>query len=101
MRLRTVKMSFDYEESFHVDPPEAYETLLYDVIAGDGTLFMRADQERLAWQIVTPILDAWSASPSADFPNYPAGTWGPEAGEALIARDGRSWHTLPLTQQGE
>lgn len=98
MRLRTVNMSFGYEESFHVHAPEAYETLLYDVMVGDGTLFMRADQEQLAWKVVTPVLEAWQRTPSSDFPNYPAGTWGPEAGEALIARDGRSWHSLPLPE---
>ena len=94
MRLRTVNMDFFYDDSFKQAPPEAYETLLFDVMAGDGTLFMRDDQEREAWSVVTPILEAWSDVPSADFPNYQAGTWGPEAGEALIARDGRSWHAI-------
>lgn len=96
MRLREVDMDFYYADSFSVDPPEAYETLLYDVICGDGTLFMRADQTLQAWRIVQPILEAWESVPSADFPNYPAGTWGPEAAEALIARDGRAWHPLPV-----
>lgn len=94
MKLRTVKMDFDYEANFKAEPPEAYETLLFDVLEGDRTLFMRDDQEHAAWSIVTPILEAWAGSPSADFPNYPAGAWGPEAAEALIARDGRSWHSL-------
>ncbi|MBC8065171.1 MAG: glucose-6-phosphate dehydrogenase [Chlorobia bacterium] len=96
MRLQTVNMDFYYSEAFHVEPPEAYETLLYDVMLGDSTLFMRADQEHIAWSIIQPILSAWTNTPSADFPNYAAGTWGPEAGEALIARDGRSWHSLPV-----
>lgn len=96
MRLQTVNMDFYYSEAFHVEPPEAYETLLYDVMMGDSTLFMRADQEHLAWSLLQPILDAWAEIPSADFPNYPSGTWGPEAGEALIARDGRSWHSMPV-----
>jgi glucose-6-phosphate 1-dehydrogenase len=96
MRLQTVNMDFYYNEAFKVEPPEAYETLLYDVMLGDSTLFMRADQEHLAWSIIQPILTAWSNTPSADFPNYAAGTWGPEAGEALIARDGRSWHSMPV-----
>lgn len=94
IKLRTVKMDFDYEANFKAEPPEAYETLLFDLLEGDRTLFMRDDQEHCAWSIVTPILEAWSGSPSADFPNYPAGSWGPEAAEALIARDGRSWHSL-------
>ena len=96
MRLQTVNMDFYYDEAFHVEPPEAYETLLYDVMQGDSTLFMRADQEHVAWSLIDPILQAWTNTPSADFPNYPAGTWGPEAGEALIARDGRSWHSMPV-----
>jgi glucose-6-phosphate 1-dehydrogenase len=96
MRLQTVNMDFFYNEAFHVEAPEAYETLLYDVLMGDSTLFMRADQEQLAWTILQPILDTWTGMPSADFPNYAAGTWGPEAGEALIARDGRSWHSSPI-----
>ena len=101
MRLRTVSMDFSYEEAFKIAPAEAYETLLYDVMVGDGTLFMRADQEREAWRVVTPVLEAWTSVPSADFPNYAAGTWGPEAGEALIARDGRSWHSPMFTVPGE
>jgi glucose-6-phosphate 1-dehydrogenase len=96
MRLQTVNMDFFYNEAFHVEPPEAYETLLYDVMQGDSTLFMRADQEHVAWSILQPILDVWTGTPSADFPNYPAGSWGPSAGEALIARDGRSWHAMPV-----
>lgn len=96
MRLQTTNMDFYYSDSFNTEPPEAYETLLYDVMVGDGTLFMRADQEHCAWSIVQPVLDAWSATPSADFPNYPAGTWGPEQAEALIAQDGRSWYSAPM-----
>ncbi len=92
MRLQTVNMDFFYSDQFKQQPPEAYETLLYDVMAGDSTLFMRDDQEQAAWTVVEPVLDVWSNTPSVDFPNYAAGTWGPEAGEALIARDGRSWH---------
>lgn len=96
MRLQTVNMDFYYNSAFHVEPPEAYETLLYDVMLGDSTLFMRADQEHAAWSLIQPILDAWTNTPSADFPNYAAGSWGPEAGEALVARDGRSWHSMPV-----
>lgn len=96
MRLRTVDMDFYYEDSFSVEPPEAYETLLNDVMMGDGTLFMRADQEHFAWSIVQPVLNTWVEHPATTFPNYVAGSWGPEAGEALIARDGRTWMSSPL-----
>lgn len=90
MRLSTQEMRFCYAEAFQTSPPEAYETLLLDALEGDATLFMRADQVEVAWSVVQPILDAWQSAPT-DFPNYQAGTWGPEAAEMLIAQDGRSW----------
>jgi glucose-6-phosphate 1-dehydrogenase len=58
---------------------------------GDATLFMRADQTEAAWSILTPILEVWETIKPTDFPNYQAGTRGPEAAETLIAQDGRSW----------
>jgi glucose-6-phosphate 1-dehydrogenase len=91
MRLSPVEMRFCYSDAFKTTPPEAYETLLLDVILGDATLFMRADQVEAAWSVVTPILEGWDSVAPVDFPNYQAGTWGPEAAEALIAQDGRSW----------
>ncbi len=91
MRLSPVDMEMTYCRTFKSDPPEAYETLLLDVMRGDATLFMRADQVEAAWSVITPVLEAWQAVPPVDFPNYPAGAWGPEDAEALIARDGRSW----------
>jgi glucose-6-phosphate 1-dehydrogenase len=91
MHLSPVNMRFSYSEAFDATPPEAYETLLLDVIRGDATLFMRADQVEAAWSVVTPILERWQEVPPVDFPNYPAGTRGPEAAEILIGRDGRSW----------
>ena len=94
IRLRTVSMDFYYDECFKTQPPEAYETLLYDVMIGDSTLFMRADQALEAWKLITPVLETWETVPSADFPNYSAGSWGPEPAEALIARDGRSWFSV-------
>ncbi len=90
-RLSPEEMHFRYAEAFDVPAPEAYETLLLDVIRGDATLFMRADQVEHAWKVVSPVLDAWSAVPPADFPNYPSGSWGPESASMLIAQDGRSW----------
>ncbi|MEZ4865224.1 MAG: glucose-6-phosphate dehydrogenase [Caldilineaceae bacterium] len=98
MRLSSMDMHFAYAEAFKTTPPEAYETLLLDAILGDATLFMRADQVEIAWSIMAPILAAWATVPPTDFPNYPAGAWGPEAAEALIAQDGRSW-LLPALEQ--
>jgi glucose-6-phosphate 1-dehydrogenase len=90
-RLPAVDMRFSSSETFGAACFETYETLLVDVMRGDPTLFMRADQVEAAWSVITPILEAWQALPTAEFPNYPAGTWGPEAAETLIARDGRCW----------
>ncbi|MFN8505727.1 glucose-6-phosphate dehydrogenase [Kouleothrix sp.] len=91
MHLGPEDMRFTYKEAFDTESPEAYETLLLDVMQGDATLFMRADQVEAAWAIVMPVLDRWAASPPLDFPNYAAGSWGPEAAEALLAADARRW----------
>ncbi len=96
LRLSPVQMQFSYRDTFEADPPEAYETLLLDVMRGDATLFMREDQVDTAWSILTPILDAWDAVQPIDFPNYPAGTWGPEAAAALVVPDGGTWLTPAL-----
>ena len=89
--LGGAEMQFCYSEAFKTPAPEAYETLLHDVIRGDATLFMRADQVECAWSVVTPVLEAWESVPPADFPNYPAGSWGPEAANLMLARAGHSW----------
>ncbi len=93
LNLSPVEMRFCYEDAFKETLPEAYETLLLDVMQGDATLFMRADQVEAAWSVIMPVLETWETVLPLDFPNYQAGTWGPEAAEALIARDGRSWQT--------
>lgn len=94
MVLQPVDMVFNYA-SYGDSHPEAYETLLEDVIEGNPTLFMRADQVESAWEIIQPILEAWKARPPVDFPNYSPGSWGPEDAEALIAKDGHHWAMLP------
>jgi glucose-6-phosphate 1-dehydrogenase len=91
MYLTPVMMQFYYREAFKAASPEAYETLLLDVMRGDATLFMRADQTEAAWSVITPILDVWESVRPTDFPNYQAGTWGPEGAEILTAQDGRNW----------
>jgi glucose-6-phosphate 1-dehydrogenase len=90
LNLRPVTLRFGYEEMFGRHVPEAYETLLRDVMLGDATLFMRADQVEAAWRLVGPVLSVWH-SRSPDFPDYPAGSWGPEAAAELVRRDGRVW----------
>ncbi|HET9436069.1 MAG TPA: glucose-6-phosphate dehydrogenase, partial [Candidatus Limnocylindrales bacterium] len=92
--IRTVTMDFTYGSAFSVDSPDAYETLILDAMLGDASLFTRADEVEAAWSIATPIVDSWLDAPAPDFPNYAAGTWGPEAAEALIERDGRRWRRI-------
>ena len=99
MILNPVDMVFNYAEAYGGYEPEAYETLLADVIEGDPTLFMRADQVEAAWKVITPILEAWQNRKPIDFPNYSPDSWGPEDAEALIARDGHNWVTLPLNNK--
>ena len=91
LHLSPVDMHFSYQETFKFRSPEAYETLLIDVMTGDATLFMRADQVEASWSALTPILNAWANVKPVDFTNYQAGTWGTKAADALIAQDGRSW----------
>jgi len=95
MLLNTVDMVFDYKTTYSSYTPEAYETLLLDVMIGDQTLFMRGDQVEAAWELLMPIIHAWMR-PSLSFPNYSADSWGPELAEALIAADGFHWFSLPV-----
>ncbi len=91
MVLHPVDMQFNYDESYTSGTPEAYETLLLDVMEGDSTLFMRSDQVEAAWKVLMPIIQAWEENPSVNFPNYESGLQGPEDAEALIAKDGHNW----------
>ncbi|MCF3111383.1 glucose-6-phosphate dehydrogenase [Niabella sp. CC-SYL272] len=95
MSLNPVNMVFSYSDSYDAPQPEAYETLLLDAMMGNPTQFMRGDQVEVAWEVIEPILETWENRPPVDFPNYAPGTWGPEDAEALIAREGRNWITLP------
>jgi glucose-6-phosphate 1-dehydrogenase len=90
LKIRTVNMDFLYGGSFRTGLPEAYERLLLDALRGDATLFTRADEVEQQWQIVDAIVECWRGE-RPDFPNYAAGTWGPEAADELLHRDGRSW----------
>jgi glucose-6-phosphate 1-dehydrogenase len=92
--LAPVKMEFRYDDWFPKEPNVGYETLLYDVMIGDPTLFMRADMVEHGWRIVQPVLDAWEKTAS-DFPNYASGSEGPKAADELIERDGgRDWRPV-------
>jgi glucose-6-phosphate 1-dehydrogenase len=99
VRLGAVDMNFEYADYFGTEPSTGYETLLYDCMMGDPTLFQRADMVEAGWSVVQPILDVWTALPPRDFPNYAAGSWGPEAATELLRRDGREWRD-PLHKRG-
>jgi glucose-6-phosphate 1-dehydrogenase len=92
--VRNVTMDFTYGSAFQTDSPDAYETLILDALLGDASLFTRADEVEEAWSIVDPIVEAWAEMPAPDFPNYEAGTWGPETADDLLARDGRRWRRI-------
>ncbi|HXO22080.1 MAG TPA: glucose-6-phosphate dehydrogenase [Thermoanaerobaculia bacterium] len=89
--LGTVKMDFEYADYFGSTPSTGYETLLYDCMEGDSTLFQRSDMVEASWSVVTPILDIWKTLVPRSFPNYAAGTWGPKEADELIQKDGRQW----------
>lgn len=92
--IQPVKMDFQYDTYFGATPPEAYERLICDCMSGDNTLFARADEALASWRLLTPLLDYWQKQQPIDFPNYPSGTWGPEAANALIERDGFHWRLV-------
>jgi len=91
LRIGAVDMDFCYSDYFGSTPSTGYETLLYDCMNGDATLFQRADNVEAGWRIVAPVLDVWSAIPPRSFPNYDAGSWGPAEADELLADDGRAW----------
>jgi glucose-6-phosphate 1-dehydrogenase len=92
MALSPVQMAFRYQDWFAKVPSVGYEILLYDVMTGDQTLFMRADMVEHGWRVVQPLLDAWTQGQPAP---YASGSEGPEQAETLIARDGdRRWRGL-------
>jgi glucose-6-phosphate 1-dehydrogenase len=90
LRMRPVLLNLDLQSAFTARRAEAYERLLVDVIQGRLTHFMRRDELESAWRWVDPILNGWhqlAEPPRA----YPAGSWGPAASSALVARDGATW----------
>jgi len=94
MRLGAVDMNFEYADYFGTQPSTGYERLLHDCMIGDATLFQRADMVEAGWCVVSPALDVWKALPPRNFPNYPAGSWGPKEADDLLERDGRRWRNF-------
>ena len=92
--IQPVKMDFRYGSYFGLEPPDAYERLICDCMAGDNTLFARDDEVLMSWRLLTPLLKYWLSNPATDFPNYASGSWGPEAAEKLLERKGRHWRFI-------
>lgn len=93
-QIQPVKMDFRYSSYFGQSPPEAYERLIWECMSGDSTLFARSDEVFESWKILTPILEYWDKQQSTPFPNYDAGTWGPEQADEMMKKEGRSWRIL-------
>ena len=91
VNMGAVDMDFNYVDHFGEHLSTGYERLLFDCMIGDATLFQRADMVEASWAIVNPILDVWNAIHSRSFPNYNAGTWGPNSADELLSKDGRRW----------
>jgi glucose-6-phosphate 1-dehydrogenase len=89
-----VEMKFNYKDHFKAAPSTGYETLIYDCMTGDATLFNRADNIEMGWRVVQPALDAWAQQQVDKLSVYPAGSSGPADADALLARDGRHWRPV-------
>ena len=92
--LAAVRMAFRYADWFPREPNIGYETLIYDVMTGDQTLFNRADMVEDTWRVVGTVLETWSNEKPAGFPNYASGSDGPDEADALLAREGRAWRPV-------
>lgn len=92
--VHPVKMDFKCSSYFGTTPPEAYERLLWDAMIGDSTLFARQDEVMASWALINPILEHWNNCSAQDFPNYAAGTWGPDAADQMIQKTGRTWRLI-------
>src|SRR5207302_7126391 len=93
IRMGGVRMDFKYADYFDAAPSTGYETLIYDCMIGDATLFQRADNIEAGWRAVQPILDAWTSGACA-IAFYPAGSEGPQEADELLVRDGRAWRSI-------
>jgi glucose-6-phosphate 1-dehydrogenase len=94
VRMDGVEMRFNYKEHFKAAPNTGYETLIYDCINGDATLFQRADNIEDGWRVVQPLLDAWAEDRVRELPVYAAGSCGPMEADELLERDHRQWRPI-------
>jgi glucose-6-phosphate 1-dehydrogenase len=91
MRLRLTDLDFSFDREFHGEMPEAYQRLLLDALAGDASLFARADEVELAWGIIDPILAAWQQTARPALLPYEPNLWGPEVASTWMQDQGRNW----------
>jgi glucose-6-phosphate 1-dehydrogenase len=91
MAVCPVNMDFNYAQAFGTSTANGYERLLLDAMLGDQTLFAHRDGVETTWSLYTPILEAWAGKNAEVFPNYFAGSWGPDCAERLLEGDGHSW----------
>ena len=92
VEIADVDMGFRYADVFEMRPSTGYETLIYDCLTGDQTLFQRADAIESGWRAVQPFLDAWKRARKVE--GYASGSSGPRGADELLERDGRRWHPL-------
>jgi len=92
-KLQPVNLSFGYDTTFGSNTPEAYERLILDAMAGDGTLFIRGDEAEQSWGLLSPVLDSWQVLGKQGLESYSAGTWGPLAADKLLLNRGHEWIT--------
>lgn len=93
-QIQPVKMDFRYGSYFGSAPPEAYERLICDCMAGDQTLFARIDEVMASWKLLTPVLEEWKKETDPQFPNYASGSWGPVAADEMLTRNGKAWRMI-------
>jgi glucose-6-phosphate 1-dehydrogenase len=91
MAVCPVNMDFDYEAAFGKSSANGYERLLLDAMLGDQTLFSDREGVETNWALYTPVLEAWATKKPEVFPNYFAGSWGPECADHLLEKDGYAW----------
>jgi len=96
LRVKPVVMDFNYGDSFGVPSADAYERLLLDAMKGEQTLFTRDDEIEQAWELLAPVLSVWQSNDQKAPPvfSYPAGSWGPEESDLLLAKEKHSWRQL-------
>ncbi len=92
LQMEDIELGFEYKDFFEMQPSTGYETLIYDCLTGDQTLFQRADNIENGWRAVQPFLDAWQKNPQVEL--YPAGGDGPDSADTLLGKDGREWRDI-------